>query len=172
MFLHRDLDLIIEVETFDMYGIIIKSFGWCIHSLKYNDGVIFKSKALSLGGKGMCFSTWKETYTKNLVLIDPLILRKIVKLVNINFITCQTLIKSFEDCGNIAVHIIDNRIDLDLGKDAICVTRHSISYIENSRYLPSTNKHISIENYNLLLSKINNIVEQIDVILNSLKEGA
>ena len=167
----KDLDLIFKVERLDTYGIIIESFGWCIHSLKYHDGVVFKSKALSSLSRGMYIGTWRETYT-NLVSISPSILSKIVKLMNFNFITCQTLAKSFEDCDGASIFITDTRIDLDLGGDANCITRNTISYLENSRYLPIPSKHVTIKDYNLLLSRINNTVEQIDNILKSLKEGS
>lgn len=165
-FYDKELNIIIKISSRDRYTIATQTISYCNRIMKFKDGSNTQSESSSIAFRSvvefMLVSNWEIYRRKNLIEIDPLVVFKLAKLMNVNFLTCSTLMNKFDRIPE-GVNCFSNHntIDLDFAKEAISITTDYIGYIKNPRFLPIPTYHISIEDYSKVKSNIDNVYDQI-----------
>lgn len=110
------------------------------------------------------------------IKIDPLLIFRIIKLLEVNINICHNLLRTFEKLNNGVIRCFTTTepgIDLYYNKNLLHINKHLISYTTNCAgvyYNPSY--YISVEDYNKLDAISSNTYKNIKKIFDKLKEGA
>lgn len=163
-FYDKDLKVILKISSRDQYTIATQTISYYNQTIEFKDGNNIQSESIAFRGvtEFILVSNWEIYRRKSLIEIDSLIVFKLAKLMNVNFLTCSTLMSKFNRIPEgVRCFSNYNRIDLDFAKEAISITTDYIGYIKNPRFLPIPNYHISVEDYNRVKTNIDNVYNQI-----------
>lgn len=163
-FYDKDLKVILKISSRDRYTIAAQPISYYNQTIELKDADSIQSKGITFRSVSefILVSNWEIYRRKSLVEIDPLIVFKLAKLMNVNFLTCSTLMNKFNRIPE-GINCFSNHniIDLNFANESISITNDHIGYIKNPRALPIPNYHISIEDYSKVKTNIDNVYNQI-----------